>query len=242
MRNQKITPTRLNKAVQEICICLQEKYACKHRWEDLDENILWRELVACILGSRVRYDVAYSAVERMGMANLFSDIEIKAKQPLYEKDVFNALMQHAISEDAYSQRRYPFPSMRAGQIGTAAQTIYSKSGTIKSLLEGAQDERDARRHLAREVSGLGPKQASLFLRNIGFATQVAVLDVHVLTYMDWMGLTPSPVKTVRTLKQYELLEDAFIEHSHSCGFPPDQFDLAVWVVVKVVKGENTLCQ
>jgi N-glycosylase/DNA lyase len=183
MINPKITPARLNKAVQEVCICLQEKYACNHRWEDLDENILWRELVACILGSRVRYDVAYSAIERMGMANLFSDIQIKAKQPLYEKAVFNVLMQHTSSEDASCpQRRYPFPSIRAGQIGTAAQTIYSKSGTIKSLFEEAQDERDARRHLAREVSGLGPKQASLFLRNIGFTTQVAVLDVHVLTY------------------------------------------------------------
>jgi len=243
MINQKIAPMRLNKAVQEVCVCLQEKYACKPRWETLDENILWRELVACILGSRVRYDVAYSAVERMGMANLFSDIQIKAKQPLYEKAVFNVLMQHTSSDNAYGvQHRYPFPSIRAGQIGTAAQTIYSRSGTIKSILEKAQDERDARRHLAREVSGLGPKQASLFLRNVGFATQVAVLDAHVLTYMDWIGLTPSPVKTVKTLRQYESLEDAFIEHSYSCGFPPDQFDLAVWVVVRVVKGGYTLCQ
>ncbi len=243
MIGQKVHLPRLKKAIQEVCICLQEKYSHKLQWDTLDESILWRELVACILGSRVRYDVAYSAIERMEKANLFSDTQTMAKRPLYEESVLNILMDSTGSDNDHKvHNRYPFPWLRASQISMAAQTLYSRGGTIKSLLEKAQDERDARRQLARSIAGLGPKQASLFLRNIGFAAQVAVLDVHVLTYMDWVGLTPSPVRTVRTMRQYEMLEDAFIEHSCSFGFPPDRFDLAVWVVVRVVKKEYALCQ
>lgn len=209
----------------------------------LSENFLWRELVACILGSRVRYDVAYSAIERMEEANLFSARQTMANSSLYEESVFNALMNTNESDNnPGGKNRYPFPWLRAGQVSKAAQTLYSRGGTIKSLLEKAQDEREARRHLAKNIAGLGPKQASLFLRNIGYAEQVAVLDVHVLTYMDWVGLIPSPVKTVRTMRQYEMLEDTFIEYSDLFGFPPDRLDVAVWVVVRVVKKEYALCQ
>ena len=104
-------------------------------------------------------------------------------------------------------------------------------------MDDAQDAREARRRLASELPGLGPKQASLFLRNIGYATHVAVLDVHVLTYMCWVGLTEEIVKSISTVRKYEKLEDSFIEHSYSFGYTPDHFDLAVWVVVKVAKEE-----
>jgi N-glycosylase/DNA lyase len=96
--------------------------------------------------------------------------------------------------------------------------------------------------LALEVSGLGPKQASLFLRNIGYATHVAVLDTHVLTYMSWVGLTEAPIKSIPTVRKYEALEDAFIGHAYSFGQTPDRFDLAVWVVVKVAKQEQKTCE
>ena len=85
---------------------------------------------------------------------------------------------------------------------------------------------------------MGPKQASLFLRNIGFAANVAVLDIHVLTYMRWVGLIETPVKSISTVRKYEALEDSFIEHAYSFGYAPDRFDLAVWVVVKVAKEEQ----
>lgn len=234
---------RVKKAIQEVCIYLQEKCTHKFAWEDLGEDGLWRELVACILGSRVRYEVAYSAVERMETANLFSNTRSLTNCSNYKKDILSALSESNGSEDVCGiQNRYPFPRVRASQISLAAETLYSSGGTIRGLLEKARDERELRRHFALNVAGLGPKQASLFLRNIGYAAQVAVLDVHVLTYMDWVGLTKSLVRAVRTIHQYEMLEDAFVEHSRSSGFPPDRFDLAVWVVVRVVKKEYASCQ
>lgn len=201
----------------------------------MTEENLWRELVACILGSRVHFSVAHKAVMRMEKANLFSKKRRSSDYDEYERDIMKTLW--GATQDSQPLGRYPFPKLRAKQIRCAAERFYAQGKTIRNFLNGSKDAREARRRLASEVAGLGPKQASLFLRNIGYASYVAVLDVHVLTYMNWVGLTSSSVKSVRTVQQYETLEDAFIEHSCSIGYPPDRFDVAVWIVVRVAKKE-----
>jgi N-glycosylase/DNA lyase len=123
----------------------------------------------------------------------------------------------------------------------AAETLYANGGTIHSLLREGLGMRAVRRRLSAEVAGLGPKQASLFLRNVGYAINIAVLDGHVLTYMKWIGLTPLSLKTVRTVSQYEILEEAFIKHSFSAGFRPDLYDMAVWLVTRTAKREYAPC-
>lgn len=228
----------IESAIRDVCQVLEQEKYCASPWESMSEDDLWRELVACILGSRVRFHVAHAAVERMGRANLLSERRRSSGYDEYERDVMAALS--GTTKPRRSPRlesRYPFPKLRANQIRAAAERLYAQSGTIHNLLGGLRDVHEVRRRLASEVAGLGPKQASLFLRNIGYATHVAVLDVHVLTYMNWIGLTTAPVKSVRTVRQYETLEAAFIEHSCSVGYPPDRFDVAVWVVIRVAKKE-----
>ena len=183
--------------------------------------------MSCILGSRVRFETAHAAVERMNDMRLLSHSRRGGYFDQYERDTVTAL-----------SGGYPFYRVRANQIRRAAERLYGSRGSIREFLDSANDVRDARRLLSSEVSGLGPKQASLFLRNIGYAKHVAVLDVHVLTYMNWVGLTDAPLKSVSTVRKYEILEDSFIERAYSFGCTPDQFDLAVWVVVKVAKEES----
>ena len=214
-------------AIRDVCVALGETERPSTSWSNQSEDDLWRELVACILGSRVKFEVAYSAVERMHDMLLLSSSRRTACFDQYEQDAIAAL-----------SGGYPFYRMRANQIRRAAEHLYGTRGSIRGILNAARDGCGARRLLAAEVSGLGPKQASLFLRNIGYAKYVAVLDVHVLTYMNWVGLTNAPIKSVSTVRKYEMLEDAFIEHACSFGSAPDRFDLAVWVVVKTAKEES----
>lgn len=225
----------INNAIQEVCFALEERSHLPPSWTSLPEDALWRELVACILGSRVRFEAAYAAVERMERHRLFCEHRRSSRFPQYEQDVMGALFERCEPDELNA---YPFFRVRANQIRRAAERLYGGRGTLRSFLEDSHDSRDARRRLASEVTGLGPKQASLFLRNIGYAAHVAVLDIHVLTYMNWVGLTEGAIKSVPTLPKYEALEDAFIEHAYSFGQTPDRFDLAVWVVVKVAKEEQ----
>lgn len=224
----------INNAIQEVCFALEEKHHQLPSWTGMTEDDLWRELVACILGSRVRFEVAHSAVERMDRRRLFCEHRRSSRFQQYEQDVMGALSEGSASGGP----RYPFFRVRANQIRRAAERLYSSKESLREFLENSRDIRDARRRLASEVSGLGPKQASLFLRNIGYAAHVAVLDIHVLTYMSWVGLLETPIKSIPTVRKYEALEDTFIEHAYSFGHTPDRFDLAVWVVVKVAKEEQ----
>lgn len=216
----------IENAIRDVCSALDEKNHQPPTWYRMNEDDLWRELIACVLGSRVRFEAAHAAVERMGEMELLTDRRRSSRFDQYEEDTVAAL-----------SGGYPFYRVRAKQIRRAAERLYGSRGSVREFLDDACDIREARRRLASEVPGLGPKQASLFLRNIGYATHVAVLDVHVLTYMSWVGLTEQIVKSISTVRKYEMLEDSFIEHSYSFGYTPDRFDLAVWVVVKVAKEE-----
>jgi len=234
----KIQLAAINNAIREVCIALEEK--CQRPapcWASMAEDDLWRELVACILGSRVRFEAAHAAVERMERLRLFCEPQRLSRFQQYELEVMEALSGKYA---AGRQGRYPFFRMRAKQIRRAAERIYGSGDTLRSLLRSSRDVRDVRRRLIMEVSGLGPKQASLFLRNIGYAVHVTVLDIHILTYMRWIGLTESIMASIPSLRKYEALERAFIGHAYSLGYTPDCFDLAVWVVMRVVKeGQRT---
>ena len=212
-------------AIRDVCSALDERASVS--WEKHSEDDLWRELVFCILGSRVKFEAVHAAVERMDGMCLLSHSRRNARFDQYEEDTVTAL-----------SGGYPFYRVRANQIRRAAERLYRSRGSILELLDSASDARSARRLLAAEIAGLGPKQASLFLRNIGYAKRIAVLDVHVLTYLCWVGLTDTPLKSVSTLGKYEALEDSFVQHAYSFGCSPDQFDLAVWLVMKVAKEES----
>jgi len=235
MTARRIPLPSINNAIREVFFALEEKCHQPSSWTNMTEDDLWRELVACILGSRVRFEVANSAVERMERQHLFCENRRSSRFHQYEQDVMDALSERDASGES---NRYPFFRVRANQIRRSAERLYRSKGTLRSFLEGSHDIRDARRRLALEVAGLGPKQASLFLRNIGYTAHVAVLDIHILTYMSWVGLTETLMRSVPTVRRYEALEDAFIEHAYSLGYTPACFDLAVWVVVKVAKEEQ----
>ena len=215
-------------AIRDICSVLYEQApTSEKKHNEHSEDELWCELVFCILGSRVKYEVVYAAVERMDAMSLLSHPRRSSCFDQYEYDTVSAL-----------SGGYPFYRLRASQIRRAAEYLYSSQGSILQLLNSVDGARSARRLLTDNVSGLGPKQASLFLRNIGYTKQIAVLDVHVLRYLNWVGLTDTLLKSVATLGKYQDLEKSFIKHAYSFGYSPAQFDLAVWIVMKVAQEES----
>lgn len=228
----------IHNAIGEVYCALDNRSQGRPQWAEMTEDDLWRELVACILGSRVRFEAAHSAVERLGQMGLLRQSRRSSRFDQYERDLTGALSGESLAQDdATPYRRYPFFRTRANQIRRAAERLYGRRGSIRDVLDDECDPRGTRRRLASEVPGLGPKQASLFLRNIGYAAAIAILDVHVLTYMNVTGLASPAVKSVSTMRQYERLESALIGHAATLGYTPDHFDLAVWVVVKVAKEE-----
>ena len=86
------------------------------------------------------------------------------------------------------------------------------------------------------VCGFGPKQASMFLRNIGCTYDLAILDRHVLRYMVMQGLI-SPLRTDSiSLTQYESIEFAMENYAILLGYSIGYVDLAIWIAMRAAGG------
>ena len=130
-------------------------------------------------------------------------------------------------------RAYVYPRLKARQITLSVESLYSGSGSIRSILESSLGSRHARQGIMSVTTGIGPKQSSLFLRNIGYAHDLAILDRHVLEYMNLLGIFPRGMNDVSTLPRYESAEDRLREYSDGLGTTPAELDTAIWVVMRV---------
>ncbi len=229
-------PQKLRRAAEAVCEQVTASQSKTYHWSELDERELWFELASCILGSQVPYELATAAsnhIRSEGLLRLPSPLDDMHE---YERKLVDALRMTAFpSPTNLNGQHYRFPHIRANYLRRTAERIYVAATSLHRVLAECRTGREARRQIVSLASGVGPKQASLFLRNVGFANDdLAVLDVHVLRYMDKMDLAPAAAKIVHTLEGYECIELAFCKHAKDLGFPPSCFDLAVWIVMRVL--------
>ncbi|MEN3047294.1 MAG: N-glycosylase/DNA lyase [Candidatus Caldarchaeales archaeon] len=85
---------------------------------------------------------------------------------------------------------------------------------------------EAREVLVEEAWGMGLKEASHFLRNVGIEG-LAVLDRHVLRWMVRAGRLESVPKSL-TRRKYLELEREFLNWADELGIKPEALDLLLW--------------
>ena len=83
-----------------------------------------------------------------------------------------------------------------------------------------------REWLVENVRGLGMKEASHFLRNIG-RKDLAILDRHILRNLARHGVVRRIPKTL-TKKQYLMIENQFRVFARHLGLAMDELDLYFW--------------
>jgi N-glycosylase/DNA lyase len=110
--------------------------------------------------------------------------------------------------------------------------------SIRNLLNVSRDSYDARMRIMSTTIGVGPKQSSLFLRNIGYADDLAILDTHVLHYVALLQLLPTAI-TARNLglTMYEKIERELRAYGKTKGLSLSRLDTAIWVVMRVFRRE-----
>lgn len=89
---------------------------------------------------------------------------------------------------------------------------------------------ELRNQLAKEVKGYGLKEASHFLRNIGFGQKIAILDRHIMRVMDKLSILPEGMtpKTSLTKNNYLQCESNLVEYSKSEKIPMEYLDFVFW--------------
>ena len=111
-----ITPEQLERTVRVLCPLIDEQVKAIHRahWNEYE---LRKELVACILGSQVRYEMAIVALSRIEDEGLFKDRWWKVGiDGSIEFKFFKIL-----------SKGYRFPRARAEQLAAARAAVVKQS-------------------------------------------------------------------------------------------------------------------
>lgn len=116
---------------------------------------------------------------------------------------------------------YRYPNARAAYVTGSREHAHS----IKQVIDSHKDERELREWLVKNVKGLGLKEASHFLRNIGFEN-LAIIDFHIIDILARAKLCEKP-KTL-SKKRYLEIEDILAGIAKETGLTLMELDLYLW--------------
>ncbi len=103
----------------------------------------------------------------------------------------------------------------------------SEFGSVLSALSNGRTASEMREWLVGNVKGLGYKEATHFLRNIGRNEGLAILDRHILRNLKRYGAI-SRIPPSLSKKQYFSIERRFKKFAETIGIPLDELDLLFW--------------
>lgn len=105
--------------------------------------------------------------------------------------------------------------------------LKSDFDSILNKLGSSTDAFKLREWLVQNVMGLGYKEATHFLRNVGRNDGLAILDRHILRNLQRYGAIRSIPKSL-SRKHYIRIEQSFLKFSDRVGIPVDELDLLFW--------------
>ncbi len=117
---------------------------------------------------------------------------------------------------------YRYPNTRARYIVEARKKL---SELMKILRDKTKNEPEIREWLVKNIKGLGYKEASHFLRNIGFKN-IAVIDFHVLDVLEKYRLAEKPRALTR--KKYLEIENVLRGLAERLSISLAELDLYLW--------------
>src|SRR5215472_5280788 len=175
---------------------------------ELDDNDVFAELCFCLLTPQSSAKTCWAAVTRLKEKSLLLKGNSDELESLLNDVRFNE-----------SKAKYI----------VQAREQFSKNGEIrvKPHLKSFINNYELREWLVENVNGLGYKEASHFLRNIGLGEEFAILDRHILRNLKDFGVLPE-IPTSLTKKRYLEIEEKVRQFSRGIGIPMGELDLLLW--------------
>ena len=204
------------------------------------ESKLLSELVLCILSSQEKYEVALSVMKELKKNNALRIPKTKSELRLFSKYISLILSEPVKFKHNGKEykRRIRFFIKKANYIVETVENIYLNNLTIGKILANQTGKHETRDNIIAYANGLGPKQASMFLRNIGYHSDFAVLDKHVIDYMRLMGLTLETDNSFSSLRVYQKIEAELKLYADTFKVGLLHLDLAIWTTMRTLKNYN----
>lgn len=177
----------------------------RHIWETASDEELFLELVFCLLTPQSKAKTCWKAVQR-----------------LERKCMMAEASPAQISESLVGVRFH----QRKGEYICLARNMFS-SRSLRAALAEFAGPAAARVWLVENIKGLGYKEASHFLRNIGLCEDLAILDRHILKNLALLGVIKD-VPTSPTKRMYLEIERKMTAFSQEAKIPMSHLDLLLW--------------
>ncbi|MFN2391661.1 MAG: N-glycosylase/DNA lyase [Pyrinomonadaceae bacterium] len=177
-------------------------------WQTGTDERLWEEMVFCFFTG--------GCSARMGLRS------IEAVRPL----LLNGNQQE-LSVALRGKHRYP--NARASYIAASREFLQEHCGLrLRNELQSFENHLERRDWLVKEkrIKGLGYKEASHFLRNIGLKGY-AILDKHILRSLAELKLIDDP-KPPNTRSKYLMIEEKLKNLAEITEIDFDELDLVLW--------------
>jgi len=174
------------------------------------DSRLWEEMVYCIFTA--------GASAKMGLRS------VDALRPLLKTGAQAEMTKALVAAGAHR-----FPNARPGYVIVTRNYLEeSFSMQLRRRLDSFRDPVERRDWLAREprIKGLGYKESSHFLRNIGFKGY-GILDKHIVRCLCELKVIDSP-KPPTSRGRYLETEDRMRRFAAATGIDFDELDLLLW--------------
>lgn len=179
-------------------------------WKHGSDADIWREMVFCFFTG--------GCSARMGLRS------IEAVRRLIDNGSHEELTQALLGVHRY-------PNARSRYIVASRDFLTTDCGMrLRKRIGGIRDHLERRDWLVKEkgIKGLGYKEASHFLRNIGFSGY-GILDKHVLNCLFELKIIDDP-KPPNTRARYLSIESELKGFSEQLGIDFDEMDLVLWSI------------
>jgi len=177
-------------------------------WTKGSEEDVFRELVFCILTPQSNARVCWETLCK-----------------LIEKNLLLCAGPELIAREINGVR---FKNNKSRYI-VGARDFFTASGnlSIKAPLRELRGEKNKREWLVKNIKGIGYKEASHFLRNIGMGKEIVILDRHILRNLVFMGVIDKIPKTI-SRERYFAIERKMSEFAKVVKIPLEHLDLVLW--------------
>ncbi len=121
----------------------------------------------------------------------------------------------------FKEYGYRFPNIRAKYIVEARNYIFE----LESIINSNVDEIKLREWVVKNIKGLGYKEASHFLRNIGYKN-LAIIDFHIVDLLVKYNLIEKPKSM--TKRKYLEIENVLKQIGKELCLDMAKLDLYLW--------------
>lgn len=179
----------------------------KKNWQTFTNEDILYELIFCLLTPQSKAILCWKAVLKLRADNALHNIDNTKKLLKYLKNI-------------------RFYNKKAQYIFEATHKILTIND-LKKFIKNFSYERSCREWFVKNIKGLGYKEASHFLRNIGYSQNLAILDRHILKNLFQLNVINNYHINL-TKKNYYEIENKFLELSNFLSIPLNALDLTLW--------------